>query len=293
VKVVLSRKGFDTTWGGGASPILPDGRMLSLPIPERAGVSEARYGSLRDVTGTTYLELVRSLYPRSGFRVGGERQELGDGTCAHLDPDLVRSVRPRDRAWRGLFGQARAAASHLLNQDVGPGDLFLFWGRFRPGMHGDDGRLRFVPGTDAFHAIWGYLQVASVLDAGARDSVPWARHHPHFAFPDRGRPNVVFTARRELTFGSGPGWGVFRWHERLRLTAPGSATAGAWLLPALFAPSAGVVVTHLVDPGLWTSNGKAVAVRVVGQKQELVVTECAPVSRWARELVRCSDTWGG
>jgi hypothetical protein len=30
-----------------------------------------------------------------------------------------------------MFGQSNAASSHLLNHQVGPGDLFLFFGRFR------------------------------------------------------------------------------------------------------------------------------------------------------------------
>ena len=33
MKLILSRKGFDSSAGGIASPILPDGRMISLPIP--------------------------------------------------------------------------------------------------------------------------------------------------------------------------------------------------------------------------------------------------------------------
>src|SRR5574337_289673 len=33
MNVVLSRKGFDSGAGGHASPILPDGTMVSLPIP--------------------------------------------------------------------------------------------------------------------------------------------------------------------------------------------------------------------------------------------------------------------
>ena len=33
MKVILSRKGFDSSYGGCASPILPDGTMLSMPIP--------------------------------------------------------------------------------------------------------------------------------------------------------------------------------------------------------------------------------------------------------------------
>ena len=35
MKLVLSRKGFDSSAGGIPSPILPDGRLISLPIPSR------------------------------------------------------------------------------------------------------------------------------------------------------------------------------------------------------------------------------------------------------------------
>jgi len=35
MKVALSRKGFDSGYGGCPSPILPDGTILSLPIPSK------------------------------------------------------------------------------------------------------------------------------------------------------------------------------------------------------------------------------------------------------------------
>lgn len=36
MKVVLSRKGFDSQYGGMPSPILPDETLLSLPIPSKS-----------------------------------------------------------------------------------------------------------------------------------------------------------------------------------------------------------------------------------------------------------------
>ena len=33
MKIILSRKGFDSSNGGCPSPILPDGTLLSMPIP--------------------------------------------------------------------------------------------------------------------------------------------------------------------------------------------------------------------------------------------------------------------
>ena len=34
MKLILSRKGFDSSSGGQANPIMPDGTVLSLPIPD-------------------------------------------------------------------------------------------------------------------------------------------------------------------------------------------------------------------------------------------------------------------
>ena len=34
MKIILSRKGFDSQYGKIKSPILPDGTLLSLPIPQ-------------------------------------------------------------------------------------------------------------------------------------------------------------------------------------------------------------------------------------------------------------------
>ena len=33
--MIFSRKGFDSSYGGAVSPILPDGTMVTIPIPER------------------------------------------------------------------------------------------------------------------------------------------------------------------------------------------------------------------------------------------------------------------
>jgi hypothetical protein len=53
MKVILSRKGFDSASGGMPSPILPDGTLISLPIPcDRPG-SGVPYASIRAVTGAS------------------------------------------------------------------------------------------------------------------------------------------------------------------------------------------------------------------------------------------------
>jgi len=97
---------------------------------------------------------------------------------AHLDPDLVASVVKRLPGWRGMFGQSNAAASHLLNHQVGTGDLFLFFGRFRDAER-VDGRLSPAHVQD-MHAIWGYMLVGEILEGSRKTCFPaWALRHPH------------------------------------------------------------------------------------------------------------------
>ena len=44
LKVILSRKGFDSSNGGCPSPIMPDNTLLSFPIPSDDGVSYDELG---------------------------------------------------------------------------------------------------------------------------------------------------------------------------------------------------------------------------------------------------------
>ena len=52
----------------------------------------------------------------------------------------------REPGWRPLFGQEGAAETHLANQGVGTGDVFLFFGLFRPVEKAGDG-WRYVRGS--------------------------------------------------------------------------------------------------------------------------------------------------
>ena len=77
VKLILSRKGFDGENGGVASPILPDGRMGSLPIPD--GNSSVRFSDLHwdDLDLGTIVE-----------DLTGGRVSANDG--AHMTPTSIR-----------------------------------------------------------------------------------------------------------------------------------------------------------------------------------------------------------
>jgi len=162
VKLIISRKGFDSSAGGVASPILPDGRLRSLPIPDRE--SPLRYRDISSAAPTT-ASLVSALSPRTRPAHG-----------VHLDPDLDATSRSRAADWRPAFGQAGAALSHLRNHEVGVGDLFLFFGWFRAVDRVGRG-WRFQPGAPDLHipgaGVWPDVSARRVLTAPGRSRSHW------------------------------------------------------------------------------------------------------------------------
>jgi hypothetical protein len=275
-KLVLSKKGFDSTNGGGPSPILADDRMVSLPIPEpREGVWAATYRSLTHDHGT-YGDLLSRL----GYSIGG-------GSAAHLDPDLIHDVRPRQPGRRGMFGQVDSAETHLVNQGVGSGSLFLFWGWFDR-----EGSSRPFRRSKGFSAIFGYLEVESVVAVGT-DPIPSdTRYHPHFHTEYPRERNRVYVARESLSWDrKKPGWGVFHYSEKeLRLSVPGLYRRN-WRLPGCFHPDNGCVLSHNETQSEWGQNGSDATVRIPARGQEFVSNLDRAVFDWAQELVDNVKTW--
>ncbi|HEC37763.1 hypothetical protein LCGC14_0459890 [marine sediment metagenome] len=56
MKIILSRKGFDSQFGGEGSPILPDGTLLSFSIPSMKYTSKILYDG-NDYEPTQYKDL--------------------------------------------------------------------------------------------------------------------------------------------------------------------------------------------------------------------------------------------
>ena len=102
MKIILSRKGFDSANGGIVSPVFEDGTMVSFPIPSD---DEDTYDSLY-YNGIQYSQILRDL-----------RYKGGDH--CHLDPDLdLGRRRERIDGWFPAFGQRNAAAAYLKNIGV-------------------------------------------------------------------------------------------------------------------------------------------------------------------------------
>lgn len=167
MRLILSRKGFDSSpaFGRCASPILPDGQMLSLPIPHDEG--RVPYGDLRP-RALDVGQIVADL----------TNDALNPDRPAHLDPDLERSSRTRLQGWLAAFGQDGIAQRHLEREGVGPEDLFLFFGWFKQ-VERVRGRYRYCAKAPDWHVIFGWLRVGQVLRLGP-DSIPdWLLDHPH------------------------------------------------------------------------------------------------------------------
>lgn len=141
MKIILSRKGFDSKNGGIPSPILPDHTLVSLPVPaDMADKGSVRYDDIR-APKVTLGKLVHDLRKVPLHR-------------AHLDPDLRRSaLSTRKPGWRAIFGQAGKAQSHLAGEGVDVGDLFLFFGWFRQTEY-VEGHYRFVRGAPHLHVLF-------------------------------------------------------------------------------------------------------------------------------------------
>ena len=147
MKVVLSRKGFDSGAGGFPSPII-DGVPVSLPIPTHQ----------RSITTFDDLGL-------GNVVAGITRGRLTGKDLCHYDPMFQDG--------RCAFGQTGSAQGHLQNNGISLGDIFLFFGLFSQ----QDGR-------DRHHRIFGYMRIEELHLLGPHprpDQQPagFMARHPH------------------------------------------------------------------------------------------------------------------
>ena len=263
-KLSISRKGFDSKYGGYPSPIFPDGTMYSLPIPGGDDEVPVHYGDLNH--GDINIgEVVRDL----------TRGRLEESSLAGLDPDLRPTAIPRFDGWRAMLGQMGNPQSHLENQGFNVGDLFLFFGLFRQVERTREG-WRFVRHAPKQHVLWGWLQagqVCKVDDIRNDEQFHWATYHCHFSFPFDHR-NTLYMAAEELDLGNDlkvPGAGEFpQYRERLALTETGRSPS-AWRLPRWFYPTGGRAPLSCHPRNLWRQDESYTYVQRTAPGQEFVL----------------------
>ncbi|MCH2486493.1 MAG: hypothetical protein MK010_01960 [Erythrobacter sp.] len=195
MRIIFSRKGFDSAAGGGPSPIVDDGsprgRPVSLPIPDTKGLAPTTYGE------RGLGDLVEA----------ASRGRFSADDLCHDDPMFL----PDGRC---VFGQCGGAQTHLDRQGVGVGDVFLFFGWFHSEEQGDH------------HRIFGYLIVEEIVrlkDADETTRRPYADlGHPHaFGFHHPNRSDTLYVGR---------GRAASHADDTLRLTREGM-TRTHWRVP--------------------------------------------------------------
>ncbi|MCY4143323.1 MAG: hypothetical protein OXG08_06500 [Gammaproteobacteria bacterium] len=189
MKVVFSRKGFDSSSGGGPSPLIGGG-PVSIPIPTQHR-SETTYGELG--LGGIVECMSKGSYTKNSL--------------CHYDPMFSYD--------RCAFGQTGAAQGHLTNQDVGVGDVFLFFGLFAN-----------LDRTDPHHRIFGYLKVERVVCLGSKPKLSdqpdgFKHRHPH-TIDDWNDNNTLYLGTGRTAKATNP---------QLRLTAVGESVS-TWKVPS-------------------------------------------------------------
>ena len=202
MRIVLSRKGFDSAAGGAPSPVLK-GKMLSLPIPEKAGKGDAP-----DDLGKAQWQKYDKLNLPSEVKKYCRKQSV----YCHLDPDIREDFynkKPQD--WRPAFGQCGAAGGHLIHRlnlqretndfaDMEP-VLFLFFGLFRDYTHRCGDYKKNFDGEE-FHAIWGYMVARSYIVISSSNKEKCFSWHPHTKM-EKHDNNILFIGEKDEcgTFG--------------------------------------------------------------------------------------------
>ena len=237
MKIIFSRKGFDSGAGGTASP-RTEKSLISLPIPT----------SRRSETTYSNLGLGDLVEERTAGKIPANH-------LCHADPFFADG--------RCAFGQTGAAQSHLANNGIGEGDVFLFFGLFQ------------ASGGPRQHWIFGWQQVERIIHLGAnpkRNKSPdWLPiQHPH-TLGEWNKNNTLY-------LGKG---GVFKeLHHGLRLTQDGGPLS-IWNVPSWLKECG---LTYHRAPKRWLPDNR---LQCVARGQEFVsdIADRSDAKDWLEELI--------
>ena len=280
IKIVLSRKGFDSANGDCPSPIFDLKTLLSLPIPSSEDAltyNDLRYGEI------SYSELLHQL----GSSVFEEH--------CHLDPDLnKRNPYVNVEDWKPAFGQVGPAQGYLSNK-VNIGDIFLFFGSFR-GVKKEGENYRYYKKSDfdhcekgeisdfykysELHVVYGYMQVGRILKR--KEEIEEYKWHPHASeFYLNKKNNTLYIPTEKLSFlpnlSDLPGFGTLDFRLDRVLTAKDHSKA-IWTMRDWLKP-------HNVCGNRQNSAKNQNFLYYAGIWQELVLKESKKALDWAISLI--------
>ena len=275
MRIILSRKGFDSSFGGYPSIILPDSSYLSFSIP--GDEDELCYGDIQAIDGYKMDGVMKQLFSKVHYY---QWKDFHSGINCHQDPDLVYDALPRMDGWRGCFGQADAAQTVLEQQNIKKDDLFLFFGWFKH-CDLDEGKFRYR-GKEDLHCIYGYLQIGEIIYTHQTAKLPsWLEYHPH-ALKRRllRKSNCIYVARETLSWDDTmKGYGILRYNDLTRLTKPGFSRS-KWQLPERLR---NINITYHS-----AASWKEEYFQSAHRGQEFIFDESKEAEEWARQII-CSS----
>ena len=312
MKIVLSRKGFDSSNGHIPSPIFQqeDGTLslYSLPIPKKQATY--RYSDIQWNQSNLQV-LISSL--RRGKKTRPDYP-------AHLDPDLVRdAVKNRHPDWCPIFGQSGSSETQLQHERVndlaedGCGrPLFLYFGWYREVKSMPAG-YSYVKKAPNIHALFGWLQVERKIvlrDRERREEVrsefPWAAHHPHVADDYDDAPNAIYIApkpgsKADRLILNGrdtglPAAGMFRrFDPEVHTLTAKDRSRSRWCLPSWFYRDGDPKLGMHKKKSRWEvqSDPRNIHLQSVGKGQEFVLDsgdyDEKQIGKWVERIVRAGQ----
>lgn len=186
------------------------------------------------------------------------------------------------------FWSSLCCHSHLTNEQVCEGDLFLFFGSFKQ-TYFDKGILKWEP-QHPFHAIFGYLEIGKIVSADDIDEKKGFEiyeHHPHFANAQEYKKlNSIYVASDKLNNSSSSGSGTLVYNDSLRLTKAGY-NKSIWQLPGFFVDEAISISRHKNRNRFREIEHDKMLLSTVGIGQDFVVNDqSGQVQEWAKGIFR-------
>jgi len=281
MRIILSRKGFDSSYGSHPSIILPDNKMISFPIPvTQPEIGIAAEDILYVELGKTLDELLHELNIKNHY-------------AYHVDPEIQNikiadKVSFFDRGY-GTLGQSGAAASHLANNHISSIEIsknepavFIFFGLFSKTKR-ENGKLKYD--GKPFHAIFGYVIADEAVKVSTiSDTVhPELKSHLHYInqFEANKKKDEYIKHDRNIIF-KGKQFGTFKYSEDLRLTVNDSDRTTRWGTPDFIKSM--TYNKKRIDDGVRSNN--KIFFDAASRGQEFIITEfeTEKMKRWLKNL---------
>ena len=277
LKIILSRKGVDSGNCKASNLVLfnnlGQSEIIMIPIPN-------------DDDKIAYKDIIFSRnYERDLYTKGYLKSfNINLSSYCHLDPNLANYY--EDLKFLGSVGQVGSSQTHLENQRIKVGDIFIFFGRFEFQKISTDSVETIMKDK---HVMFGYLQIGEIiypnkLTKQERDfyekKYPWITTQPHWNFEKYKdiENNCIYVARDKCSFDENiKGYGVFEFNENLILTKKGKSIS-QWKLPR---PLRRLNISyHDKSNRKWNYFQSAV------RGQEFVIEEKKKVEKWAVNLIK-------